>query len=85
MIIIGAALFGICYHFVHHHNFVTEKMEPPVFVQKPFNKDVKEGVKVRFDAVVKGVPLPDITWYICFLLLIFVIYHTSFVQADTQL
>ena len=42
---------------------ITEKLEAPKFVQKPVNKDVKEGAKVKFDAIVKGKPLPEITWY----------------------
>lgn len=37
-------------------------MEPPMFTQKPLNKDVKEGGKTRFDATAKGKPLPDIEW-----------------------
>jgi len=42
--------------------YVTEQMEPPVFTQKPKNKDVKEGAKAKFEAKVKGKPLPEITW-----------------------
>ena len=42
---------------------VTDKLEAPKFTQKPVNKDVKEGAKVKFDAIVKGKPLPEITWY----------------------
>ena len=42
---------------------VTEKMDPPVFTQKPYNKDVNEETKARFDAKAKGKPLPEITWY----------------------
>lgn len=39
-------------------------MEPPTFVQKPANKDVKEGTKVRFDCTVKGKPTPEVTWWV---------------------
>ena len=42
--------------------FFLEKMEPPQFTQKPMNKDVKEGAKARFDATVKGKPLPEVVW-----------------------
>lgn len=38
------------------------KIEPPVFTQRLMNKDVKEEGKVTFDCVVKGQPLPEITW-----------------------
>ena len=47
-----------------HHDLppLAEKMEPPIFTQKPLNKDVKEGSKTRFDVTAKGKPLPDIEW-----------------------
>jgi len=41
---------------------VTEKMEPPVFVTKPVNKDVKEEGKATFECKIKGKPLPEVTW-----------------------
>ena len=41
---------------------VTEKMEPPVFLVKPVNKDVKEEGKATFECKLKGKPLPEITW-----------------------
>ena len=37
-------------------------MEPPVFVVKPVNKDVKEEGKVTFESKLKGKPLPEVTW-----------------------
>jgi len=40
----------------------TEKMEPPVFVVKPVNKDVKEEGKATFECKLKGKPLPEVTW-----------------------
>ena len=39
------------------------KWKAPKFTQKPAKKDVKEGTKVKFDATVKGKPLPEVTWY----------------------
>ena len=50
----GNSLFVVTY--------IVEPMEPPVFVQKLTNKDVKEGVKARFDCTVKGKPTPEISW-----------------------
>jgi len=41
---------------------VAEKMEPPVFVVKPVNKDVKEEGKATFECKLKGKPLPEVTW-----------------------
>jgi len=40
----------------------TEKMEPPVFLVKPVNKDVKEEGKATFECKLKGKPLPEVTW-----------------------
>ena len=40
----------------------AEKMEPPVFVVKPINKDVKEEGKATFECKLKGKPLPEVTW-----------------------
>jgi len=37
-------------------------MEPPVFVVKPINKDVKEEGKATFECKLKGKPLPEVTW-----------------------
>lgn len=48
---------------------VTEKMEPPVFVVKPVNKDVKEEGKATFECKVKGKPLPEVTWSVAICLL----------------
>ena len=42
---------------------VSEKMEPPVFTQKPAAKDIFEGVTAKFEAKAKGVPVPEVTWY----------------------
>ena len=42
---------------------VTDKMEPPVFTQKPVAKDIFEGVTAKFEAKAKGVPVPEVTWY----------------------
>ena len=42
---------------------VSEKMEPPVFTQKPAAKDIFEGVTAKFEAKAKGVPVPELTWY----------------------
>ena len=42
---------------------VSEKMEPPVFTLKPTNKDVFEGIPVKFEAKAKGIPIPETTWY----------------------
>ena len=41
---------------------VSEKMEPPKFVTKLLNKDVKEGLKATLTCSVKGKPLPEVTW-----------------------
>ena len=41
----------------------TEKLEPTKIVQKPANKDVKEGTKVKFESTVKGKPLPEVSWF----------------------
>ena len=41
---------------------VAEKMEPPVFLVKPVNKDVKEEGKATFECKLKGKPLPEVTW-----------------------
>ena len=41
---------------------MAEKMVVPKFTQKPLKKDIKEGGKAKFEAKVKGNPLPDITW-----------------------
>ncbi len=38
-------------------------MEPAKIVQKPMNKDVKEGTKVKLDATVKGKPVPEVSWF----------------------
>ena len=38
-------------------------MEPPVFTKKPTNKDIKEGASAKFEAAVKGKPLPEVTWF----------------------
>jgi len=47
---------------------VTEKMEPPVFVVKPVNKDAKEEGKATFECKLKGKPLPEVTWSVnCYL------------------
>jgi len=40
----------------------TEKIEPPVFLVKPVNKDVKEEGKATFECKLKGKPLPEVTW-----------------------
>lgn len=40
----------------------TEYQEPPVFVRKPDDKDVKENQRARFDVTVTGVPKPELTW-----------------------
>jgi len=42
---------------------VSEKMEPPVFTLKPAAKDIFEGVTAKFEAKVKGVPVPEVSWY----------------------
>jgi len=68
---------------------VTEKMEPPVFVVKPVNKDVKEEGKATFECKLKGKPLPEVTWSvashlrsICYL---FVILYHKLVSDVTRL
>ena len=38
-------------------------MEPPVFTKKPTNNDIKEGASAKFEAAVKGKPLPEVTWF----------------------
>ena len=43
---------------------VTEKMEPAKLTQKPLNKDVKQGAKVKFDAKATGKPLPEVEWWV---------------------
>ena len=42
---------------------ITEKLEPPVFTRQLTKKDVREGQRVKFDAQVKGNPMPEIEWF----------------------
>lgn len=43
--------------------FIPDKLEPAKITQKPVNKDVKEGTKVKFEATVKGQPAPEVEWF----------------------
>ena len=43
--------------------FIVDKVEPTKITQKPINKDVKEGTKVKFEATVKGTPKPEVSWF----------------------
>ena len=40
----------------------AERLSPPVFTRKPQDKETKENQRTRIDVVVKGEPLPDVTW-----------------------
>ena len=42
----------------------SEKVEAPVFTRPLTNKDCREGRPFSFDVGVKGIPSPEITWYI---------------------
>ena len=42
---------------------VSEKHYRPVFRKIPADMDVQEGQLCRFDSVITGRPMPDISWY----------------------
>jgi hypothetical protein len=44
--------------------YFSERKEPPVITRPPTEKEVREGMKVRFDAAVTGNPKPTITWFV---------------------
>lgn len=44
--------------------FPLEKTEAPVFTRKLTKKDCREGRPFSVDVGVKGIPLPEVTWYI---------------------
>lgn len=43
---------------------IEGKTEKPEFTRKLNNRDVKEGRPVKFECSAKGIPAPDITWFL---------------------
>ncbi|KAJ8319891.1 hypothetical protein KUTeg_001478 [Tegillarca granosa] len=43
---------------------VEGKTEAPVFTRKLNNRECKEGRPIKFECAAKGIPVPEITWFI---------------------
>lgn len=42
----------------------TGRAESPIFSRKLNNRECKEGRPVKFECAAKGIPQPEVTWYV---------------------
>ena len=48
------------YHQVRED--LGKKGERPLFLEQPFDREVREGGEVTFEVTVAGIPDPEVTW-----------------------